>query len=205
MMGYWGVDILQKQQSGPADILLSKGEIHLNGHKIPCIQVVMHSKVRRVLSADHYIIHGGCEQIIDVFVERRVTDYYQDKCEMVIEPGAEFRETYPLLMTATVVDINCGATQKVRILNPLNESILEDEEEVNNICCIRRIKSKNETKNSLGSNLENDPKLEFGDTSNISVPAHLEELYEEAISYCNTEEKRKIAHLLIVSQNMNMI
>ena len=42
---------------------------------------------------------------------------------MVIEPGAVFRETYPLLMTATVVDINCGATQKVRILNPLNESI----------------------------------------------------------------------------------
>ena len=152
-----------------------------------------------------------------------MTDYYQDKCEMVIEPGAEFRETYPLLMTATVVDINCGATQKVRILNPLNESIsirqdsnvgyaepfislqtimeMEDEEEVNNICCIRRIKSQNETKNSLGSNLENDPKLEFGDTSNISVPAHLEELYEEAISCCNTEEKRKIAHLLVKYQD----
>lgn len=33
--GLLGVDILQKQQSGPADILLSKGEIHLNGHTIP--------------------------------------------------------------------------------------------------------------------------------------------------------------------------
>ena len=50
-----GVNILQKQQSGPADILLSKGQIHLNGHKIPCIQVGMHSAIRRVTSADHYI------------------------------------------------------------------------------------------------------------------------------------------------------
>ena len=50
-----GMNILQKQQSGPADILLSKGEIHLNDHKIPCIQVGMHSAIRRVTSADHYI------------------------------------------------------------------------------------------------------------------------------------------------------
>ena len=91
--GLLGVGVLQKQQSGPADILLSKGEIHLNGHKIPCIQVGMHNNVRRVTAADNYVIHGGCEQIIDVLVERRVTDYYQEKCEMVIEPGAVFRET----------------------------------------------------------------------------------------------------------------
>ena len=117
--GLLGVGVLQKQQSGPADILLSKGEIHLNCHKIPCIQVGMHNNVRRVTSADTYVIHGGCEQIIVVLV----TDYYQEKREMVIEPGAVFRETYPLLMTATVVEINCGATQKVRILNPLNECI----------------------------------------------------------------------------------
>ena len=118
----------------------------------------MHNTARRVTSADHYIIHGGCEQIIDVFVERRVTDYYQEKCEMVIEPSTTFKENYPLLMTATVVDINYGAAQKVRILNPLDESIsikqdctvgqaepfvsiqtimdTEDEGEVNNYSCI---------------------------------------------------------------------
>ena len=47
--GLLDVDILQKQQSGPADILLSKGEIHLDGHTIPCIQVGMHNTARRVI------------------------------------------------------------------------------------------------------------------------------------------------------------
>ena len=141
----------------------------------------MHNTARRVTSADHYIIHRGCEQIIDVFVERRVTDYYQEKCEMVIEPSTTFKENYPLLMTATV-NINYGATHKVRILNPLDESIsikqdctvgqtepivsiqtimdTEDEGEVNNYCYIRSVKSRNDPKNSPAAMSENGPKIE---------------------------------------------
>ena len=237
--GLLGVDILQKQQSGPADILLSKGEIHLDGHTIPCIQVGMHNTARRVTSADHYIIHGGCEQIIDVFVDRRVTDYYQEKCEMVIEPSITFKENYPLLMTATVVDINYGATQKVRILNPLDESIsikqdctvgqaepfvsiqtimdTEDEGEVNNYCYIRSVKSQNDPKYTPAAMSENGPKIEscspeanadsgpqieLSSKDNISVPTHLEELYSEAVSNCNLEEKRQIANLLVKYQDV---
>ena len=153
-----------------------------------------------------------------------MTDYYQEKCEMVIEPGAVFRETCPLLMTATVVDINCGATQMVRILNHLNESIsirqnsnvgyaepfislqtimeMEDEGEVNNICCVRQVKSQNETINSLSANFQNDPKMELSDKSNVSVPSHLEGLYKEAVNNCNEEEKRKVTNLLVKYQDV---
>ena len=81
---------------------------------------------------------------------------------MIIEPSTQFIETYPLLMTATMVDINRGATQKVRVLNPFNEDIsakqdsnignaepyksiknimdMEDKKAVHNTCCVRRIK-----------------------------------------------------------------
>ena len=43
---------------------------------------------------------------------------------------------------------------------------------VNNICCVRRVKSQNETINSLGANSQNDPKMELSNESKISVPSH---------------------------------
>ena len=121
--GLLGIDVLQKHYTGPADILLSKGEIHLSGHKILCIQIGGQIKVRKVRAADHYMIQGKCEQIIDVLVERQMPDYYSDKCEVIIEPSTEFTETYPLLMAPTVVDLNRGATQKVRVLNPFDTEV----------------------------------------------------------------------------------
>ena len=109
--------------------LRSRGEIHLNGHKISCIQVRAPYSTRKVIAADHYIIHVKCKQMIDVFVERHVTDYYQSSCEMIIKPSTQFIDLRlhpppppPPLMTATVVDTNRGATQ-VRVLNPFNEDI----------------------------------------------------------------------------------
>ena len=113
--GLLGIDVSQKHYTGPADKLLSKGEIHLSGHKIPCIQIGGQIKVR---AADLYMIQGKCEQIIDVLVERQVPDYYSDKCEVIIEPSTEFTETYPLLMAPTVVDLNGGATQKSKSIEP---------------------------------------------------------------------------------------
>ncbi|MCG8045846.1 MAG: RNase H-like domain-containing protein [Candidatus Thiodiazotropha endolucinida] len=222
--GLLGVDILQKQQSGPADILLSKGEIHLNGHTIPCIQVGMSQVSRRVTSADHYLIHGRCEQIIDVFIERRVTDYYQESCELVIEPSAEFIETYPLLMTSTVVDINSSASQKVRILNPFDEDIsirqdctlgyaepytaiktimeMEDKREVDNLCSIRRIECHNDFCPYEENEILTSPKVEVGEHSFPTIPSHLEELYSEASSGRDRKEKMIIAQLLVKYQDV---
>ena len=61
--GFLGIDILKKHNSGPADILLSKGEIILNGHKISCIHIGGHIKTRRVRAADHSMSQGNFEHI----------------------------------------------------------------------------------------------------------------------------------------------
>ena len=75
------------------------------------------------MAADHYMIQGKCEQIIDVLVELQVPDYYSVKCEVIIEHSPLFTETYPLLMAPTVVDLNGGAKQKVRVLNLFNTEV----------------------------------------------------------------------------------
>ena len=43
-----GVDVLQDDESGPADILLSKGITVLRGHDIPCVQIGLRNEVRKV-------------------------------------------------------------------------------------------------------------------------------------------------------------
>ena len=122
---------------------------------------------------------------------------------MVIEPSTTFKENYPLLMTATVVDINYVATQKVRILNPLDESIsikldctvgqaepivsiqtimdTEDEGEVNNYCYIRSVKSRNDQKNSPAAMSENGPKIEsYSPEANSTICPKIESCSPEA-------------------------
>ena len=56
-----GMDILQdKALGGPADILLSKGIIHLGATTVPSIQVRKLNLIRRVTAADDFIIPERC-------------------------------------------------------------------------------------------------------------------------------------------------
>ncbi|VDI01478.1 Hypothetical predicted protein [Mytilus galloprovincialis] len=68
-----GMDILQNDPSGPADVILSRGIIILRGVEIPVIQVGV-DRARRVISADHYEIPGYTEAVIDIYIERREED-----------------------------------------------------------------------------------------------------------------------------------
>jgi hypothetical protein len=45
-----------KGEAGPADIKLTEGIILLNKTKIPCIQIGQPETLRRVRSADHFVI-----------------------------------------------------------------------------------------------------------------------------------------------------
>ena len=116
--GLLGMDVLQQEEGGPADILLSKGLIHLNGVLIPCVQIGVPRKVRKVHAADNYVIPGMCEMVIDVFVDRYETDEQMDKNEVLIEPSETFKGDYPLIMAASLADLKSTVTQKVRIINP---------------------------------------------------------------------------------------
>ncbi|KAK3603137.1 hypothetical protein CHS0354_042959 [Potamilus streckersoni] len=60
----------------------------------------------------------NCEEIIDIYVEHHESDESSRPYQMIIEPDMNFKQAYPLIMAAIVVDINNGVTQKVRLLNP---------------------------------------------------------------------------------------
>ena len=161
------------------------------------------------------MIQGNWEQIIDVHVERQVPDYNSVKCEVIIEPSPEFTETYPLLMSPTVVDLNGGATQKVRVLNPFDTEVYikqdsivssaetfsnmktlvraEDETESSNYCSVRRIKSTDEStcvRTAVSSNHET------GSMSERIIPTHLKKLYDDSMQGKTEKEKQSIANLL---------
>ena len=118
-----GVDILQNGKGGPADILLSKGTILLDNHEIPCIQVGVQEKVRKVTVAQDCVVPGCSEAVVDVFVSREEQDDISGQTDYLIEPSDNFKENFQLQMGASLVDINWEPTCKVRILNPLPSSI----------------------------------------------------------------------------------
>ncbi|KAL3890178.1 hypothetical protein ACJMK2_002470 [Sinanodonta woodiana] len=122
--GLLGIDILQNENDGPADILLSKGVIKLHGVSIPCIQIGLNDDtVRNVKAADDFIIPGNCEAIIDVFVDRREEDGIAKQHEFLIEPSENFTDKYSLSVAPAIVDTNDKVTQKLRVLNPSPTSV----------------------------------------------------------------------------------
>ena len=62
-----GDDVMIEHPDGPADLILSQRKIVTGGCEIPC-QIV--GKIaRRAVAADHYIIPGHSEVLVDVYVE----------------------------------------------------------------------------------------------------------------------------------------
>ncbi|KAK3597647.1 hypothetical protein CHS0354_040016 [Potamilus streckersoni] len=146
--GLLGIDILQNENDGPADILLSKGIIKLHGVSIPCIQIGLNDDtVRNVRAADDFIIPGNSEAVIDVFVDRREEDGYAKQKEFLIEPNEHFTDKYPLIVAPALVDTKNKVTQKDTCIGQAYrhdgiQMTLFDTEETVNFSQIRRIKNQ---------------------------------------------------------------
>ncbi|KAK3106370.1 hypothetical protein FSP39_018677 [Pinctada imbricata] len=96
-----GLDILQNEEEGAADILLSEGVIKFMGKVIPCIQVGLPHGQRRVIVSEDFQIPPYSEVIIEADLERK-----EDESEdLIIEPTEKFYERCNLLMASTVVNI----------------------------------------------------------------------------------------------------
>lgn len=214
--GLLGADIIQEDEKGPGDLMLSKGILRLRGLDIEILRVGKDNKVRKVTAADHYMVPGYCEQVIDVFIERFPEDDCEANRDVVVEPCGGFTDRYPLVMASTVVDMNSSPTQKVRLLNPSSlpvsinqDSVIgvaerydelrllvdsEDPSQLENNSAVRRIQFMNKTAT------ETVP-IVTGQTVQGKLPPHLEELC--ANSGCNrTEDERKtISDLLIRHAN----
>ena len=65
-----GIDILQNDKGGQADILLSKGIINLYGHSIPCIQQGLKNSQIILRAAEKFEIPAMSEMIIEAFIVR---------------------------------------------------------------------------------------------------------------------------------------
>ena len=122
--GLLGVDILQNRDSGPADLMLSKGVLLMDGKEVPITQVGKHTKTRRVTSAGNFKIPAQCETVVDVHIERQDYDNFSSENDYLVQPTEHFEENYPLIMAATQVNTSQGRTCKVRMVNPLPTEML---------------------------------------------------------------------------------
>ena len=64
-----GAYILQHDEDGPVDLILSQNLMICRGISIPVQQVGMRPQIRHVRVADHYIIPGMSQIDVDVFVD----------------------------------------------------------------------------------------------------------------------------------------
>lgn len=217
--GLLGVDVLQNGDTGPSDLMMSKGVLMINKQEVPIIQIGIKSRVRRVVAADHYVIPAQCESVIDAYVERREYDDFSCETEYIIEPTENFQETYPLRMAATLVDINNACTCKVRILNPYptatsikQDTVLgqavpiqgkpkilvqrENDDEKENFLRVRRVEMKT-TREHLCSEAINTAPREMFEENFRNLPDHLSSLYERAGKDLNHREKQRVSNLLV--------
>ncbi|MEW8545559.1 MAG: reverse transcriptase domain-containing protein [Candidatus Thiodiazotropha sp.] len=220
--GLLGIDVLQNRDDGPADILMSKGVLRVAGKEVPIIQVGMQNRVRRVTAADHYVIPAQSEAVIDVYVERQEYDDFSSETDYIIEPTTHFKETYPLQMASTLVDINNACSCKVRVLNPFptamsikQDAVLglaepiegrpavlakqEDENEADNNVSTRRVVLCE--REEMHSPLQEPETARNVTQKNLEVPVHLTDLYERTTTGLDRQQKEKIAGLLTKFQD----
>jgi hypothetical protein len=133
-----GYDILRGSNGEPADILLSRNKVVLNGVDIPIFQVGNEKRANRVVVADDVRLPGQTEAVVDVCVECFKDDRFG--ADFIIEPTAHFKEKYPLHKGKIIVSNKQGPSCDVRLINTLgNEITLRQDSEIKRVERIGRI------------------------------------------------------------------
>ena len=96
-----GADVIQWDPSGPADILLTQNMMILNNVSIPLQQVGAPSRVRKVRCADHHVVPPLSEMMVDVFVDRGVSDVSDEL--LFVEPDADIATKYSVVVAPCIV------------------------------------------------------------------------------------------------------
>ena len=115
-----GMDFLLTGFKQPADILLSEKKMIVDGKEIPLIQVHTPRKLRRVRAADHFVVEGLSEKVVDAFLDQgsKETDSL-----LLVENNGDLCTNYGLLLAASLVDGRNNATVKVRLMNPSSKAV----------------------------------------------------------------------------------
>ena len=122
-----GADVLQRDESGPVDLLLTQNCMVFRDVSIPVHQVGLNSKPICARAADHFVVPGMSQATIDVFIDSTDTGDRVDGVVLVeSKPGLQEEQT--MLLGPTVLDMTNSATGQVLLMNPFPEprSIKQD-------------------------------------------------------------------------------
>ena len=205
-----GYDILGGSDKEAADILLSKNKIVLDSVEIPCFQIGKKGQTRKVVVADDVKVPGLTESLVDVYVERQEDDDADVKADYLLEPNGNFKETYPLVMASSLVNINEATTCKVRILNPYaTEFVMRQDAEIGIAERIERIVSVVADAESEETSLESIRRINVGPSKSEmvtpsfekatedEVPDHLQALFEKSAKGKTVTQRQALAGLLV--------
>lgn len=218
-----GADILLKDAAGPADIILSEERMSLLGKSIPLLLFGVPGKVRKAYAADHFVIPGMSEAVIDVYVDRDSRES-NDK-NVVIEPIPQLAEKAQVTMAACLVNVADNATVQVRVLNPLKhdasikqdtvlgyaecislepQTLLRNEEgDSKNFDSVRNIVLPDRVVLSPASDTVRQADDYVKESQKLStIPDHLKALYEETIQDKTDFETEAIVELLTKHQGV---
>ena len=188
-----GADILQRDKTGPVDLLLSQGMMKFQGENVPLFQ--MRGKVtanRKVRSADHYIIPGMSEMVIDAFV-----DPGGGGDLVLIEPHPQLAERCSIVMAPSLVNVNRGPTAQMRIINPFEEAASIKQDMVVGLAVTIEKQDCHQLNgldlDDLGC--ERVRILSDEQPTEAAIPAHLKELFDETALGHVQEQRNLIANL----------
>ncbi|CAC5378801.1 unnamed protein product [Mytilus coruscus] len=105
-----GLDILVMGKKGPAEIRLADEVLCWNEQNIPFKFVGEFAKVRKVMAADHTVIPGYSEVILEAYVEKTDLDSWFAHQEFLIEPSPDFMEKSCLIISTCLVDLASHVT-----------------------------------------------------------------------------------------------
>ena len=118
-----GGDILQHDQGGPVDLMLSKDQMIFRGVEIPLTQIGVPVVCRKAYAADDYVVPAMSEAVIDVTVDRntQTSDVVDDDARVLIEGDPMFVERNALLVAPCLCDIANNVTVKVKSHKPIRQ------------------------------------------------------------------------------------
>ena len=106
------------------EVKLTEEILSWNGEEIPFKFMSSYKEIRNVVLAEDTIVPGCSEIIIDAYIDKSDLDSWCTPQEFLIEPSPNFMDKYPLLMTASLVDVTKSITSKVRMMNPYNKDVM---------------------------------------------------------------------------------
>ncbi len=211
-----GADVLVYGPEGPADLVLSEGLMRLRGISIPLQQVHASPGTFRVCSADHFIVPGMSEMVLDAYVKVPTSEALNTCSRLIVEASPSLTENHCLAVAPTLVDASTNCTVKVRVMNPNREAVslkqdetlgiaqpalgkeevvvpAEDEGEAHNFNHVRRLVSCKTLEPGLPIRPTEGKMLE---QPGPPIPAHLKEMFDRACDGRTEAEEQEIEALL---------